>query len=130
MGISKGKRLKRKGSRQLDEFWLITDPLGEENNITRVDIVNESILIDLRDEAHRFAILHHRKSRIRKAKNTELEKIPGVGKKRMKRLLKDFGDIKELKKANLDEINNSINNKTISKEIYKHFHPQKYTTGA
>lgn len=130
MGISKGKRLKRKGSRQLDEFWLITVPLGEENNITRVDIINKSILIDLRDEAHRFAILHHRKSRIRKANNTELEKIPGVGKKRMKKLLKDFGDIKELKKANLDEINNSINNKTISKEIYKHFHQQRYTTGA
>jgi excinuclease ABC subunit C len=124
MGISKGKRLKRRGSRQLDEFWLITEQ-EEESKITRVDIVNKSILIDLRDEAHRFAILHHRKSRIRKAKDTELEKIPGVGKKRMKKLLKDFGDIKGLKKATVTEINNSINNKTVSEEIYAHFHPEK-----
>ncbi|MFA7628193.1 MAG: excinuclease ABC subunit UvrC [Candidatus Dojkabacteria bacterium] len=124
-GISKGKRLKRSGSRQLDEFWLITDPSDKESKITRVDIVNKSILIDLRDEAHRFAILHHRKSRIRKAKNTELEKISGVGKKRMKRLLKDFGDIKALKKATTDEINKSIRNKTVSEEIYKYFHQKK-----
>jgi excinuclease ABC subunit C len=123
MGISKGKRLKRRGSRQLDEFWLITEQ-EEESKITRVDIVNKSILIDLRDEAHRFAILHHRKSRIRRAKDTELEKIPGVGKKRMKKLLKDFGDIKGLKKATVTEINNSINNKTVSEEIYTHFHPE------
>lgn len=121
MGISKGKRLKRKGSRQLDEFWLITNPHEENSKITRVDIVSKSILVDLRDEAHRFAILHHRKSRIREAKNSELEKIPGVGKTRMKKLLKDFGDIKSLRKANIDEINESINNKTVSEEIYKYF---------
>jgi excinuclease UvrABC nuclease subunit len=54
-----------------------------------------------------------------------LEKIPGVGKKRMKKLLKDFGDIKGLKKATATEINNSINNKTVSEEIYTHFHPEK-----
>lgn len=121
MGISKGKRLKRRGSRQLDEFWLITNPHEENSKITRVDIVSKSILVDLRDEAHRFAILHHRKSRIREAKNSELEKIPGVGKTRMKKLLKDFGDIKSLRKANIDEINESINNKTVSEEIYKYF---------
>jgi excinuclease ABC subunit C len=122
MGISKGKRLKRKGSRQLDEFWLITNPNKESNKITRVDIVNKSILIDLRDEAHRFAILHHRKSRIRESKRTELEKISGVGKKRIKKLLKDFGDINGLKKASIEDINKSINNKTVSEEIYKYFH--------
>ena len=125
IGISKGKRLKRRGARQLDEFWLITDSNGKENKIKRVDIINKSILIDLRDEAHRFAILHHRKSRIRKAKNTELEKIPGVGKKRMKKLLKDFGDIRTLKEADLDKINQSINNKTVSEEIYKYFNPKE-----
>jgi len=125
MGISKGKRLKRRGSRQLDEFWLITDSNGKENKIRRGDIINKSILIDLRDEAHRFAILHHRKSRIRKAKDTELEKIAGVGKKRMKKLLKDFGDIRALKEADLDKINKSINNKTVSEEIYNYFHPKE-----
>lgn len=124
MAISKGKRLKRKGARQLDEFWLILEE-EDKSKITRVDVVNKSILVDLRDEAHRFAILHHRKSRIRKAKNTELEKISGVGKKRMKKLLKDFGDIRGLKKASLEEINRSINNNTVSKEIYEYFHREK-----
>jgi excinuclease ABC subunit C len=119
LGISKGKHLKRKGSRQVDEFWLV---INESGKIKRVEITNNSILIDLRDEAHRFAILHHRKARIRSSKTSELDSIPGIGIKRRRALLKHFKGIKTLKGASEEEINKVINNKKISKNIYEYFH--------
>jgi excinuclease ABC subunit C len=118
LGISKGKRLKRKGSRQVDEFWLVINKAGD---IKRVEITNNSILVDLRDEAHRFAILHHRKARIRSSKTSELDSISGVGPKRRKALLKHFKNIQEIKKASEEEINKVVNNKKVSKDIYRYF---------
>jgi excinuclease ABC subunit C len=121
LGISKGKYLKRKGSRQVDEFWLVISETGE---IKRVEITNNSILIDLRDEAHRFAILHHRKARIRSSKASQLDSIPGVGTKRRKALLKHFKGIKALKGANHEEINKVVNNRKVSMNIYEYFHKE------
>jgi excinuclease ABC subunit C len=112
MGISKGKYLKRAGLKKRDEFWIVRD--GE---IYRIDIENPALLIDLRDEAHRFAITHYRKRAIKESKRSKLESIPGVGEKRRKALLKEFKDVKGIKKASIKEINRVINNKKVSKEI-------------
>jgi excinuclease ABC subunit C len=115
MGISKGKYLKRAGSRQRDEFWIVRD--GE---IYRIDIENPALLIDLRDEAHRFAITHYRKRAIKEGKRSKLESIPGVGDKRRKELLKEFKDIKSIKKASVEEINEVIKNRNVSERIKNH----------
>jgi excinuclease ABC subunit C len=115
MGISKGKYLKRAGSRQRDEFWIVRD--GE---IYRIDIENPALLIDLRDEAHRFAITHYRKRAIKESKRSKLESIPGVGDKRRKELLKEFKDIKSIKKASVEEINEVIKNRNVSERIKNH----------
>ncbi len=122
LGISKGKRLKRKGSKQIDEFWLVVSISDNKKTYTikRVEIANNSILIDLRDEAHRFAILHHRKARIRDSKTSQLSKIPGVGEKRRKILLVYFKNIKNIKKAKVEEINKVIKNKKVSIDIHKY----------
>jgi len=127
LGISKGKRLRRKGTRQIDEFWIVinSNNKNEEKEIKRVDIVNNSILVDLRDEAHRFAILHHRKARRRSAKKSELDKIPGVGEKRRRALLKHFKGVGDIKKTTKEEINKVVNNKTVSENIYQYFKAQK-----
>ncbi len=117
VGISKGKRLKRQGKKKLDEFWVV---IG--NEIKRIDIENKSILIDLRDEAHRFAILHHRKARIRESKKSVLADIEGVGEKRRKLLITKFKDIDGIKKATEDDLNNILKNKRIAKNIFKYFH--------
>ena len=117
LGISKGKRLKRKGGKLNDEFWLVVD-----NKIDRIDINSKEILIDLRDEAHRFALLHHRKARRKESVSSELEKIAGVGVKRRKELMKSFGSIKNIETSSLEEIDSVIKNKKVSKEIYNHFH--------
>lgn len=126
LGISKGKRLKRSGQRQLDEFWFLTNGTleeGKENGskVKRVEISNRAILVDLRDEAHRFAILHHRKARRKKSKASVLNGIPGVGEKRRKLLMKNFKGIENIRKANFDEINAIINNKKVSEKIVKYF---------
>ncbi|MEW6409205.1 MAG: excinuclease ABC subunit UvrC [Nitrospirota bacterium] len=62
------------------------------------------LLQRIRDEAHRFAISHHRKLRKKKAVLSILDGIRGVGKTRKVALLRHFGDIKRLRKASLDEI--------------------------
>ena len=117
LGISKGKRLKRKGSKQVDEFWIRRD-----GDIQQVKIKDPSLLINLRDEAHRFAIGHHRRTRRKETVSSELEKITGVGEKRRKLLLKEFKSIENIKKKSVDELNRVVKNEKISKEIYNHFH--------
>jgi excinuclease ABC subunit C len=112
MGISKGKHLKRSGFMQKDEFWIVRN--GE---TYRIDIENPALLIDLRDEAHRFAITHYRKRALKESKRSKLESIPGVGDKRRRALLKKFKDVKEIKEASVEEINDVVNNKKVSKRI-------------
>ena len=112
MGISKGRYLKRKGKALLDEYWIFN---GRE--ILRVDIDSPEILIDLRNEAHRFAIAHFRKESIKQAKSSKLDSIEGIGEKRRKGLLKQFGDIQGIKKATDEEIYKVVKNKEVIKRI-------------
>ncbi len=58
----------------------------------------------IRDEAHRFAISFHRRRRSKSFIHSELDDIPGVGKKRKKILLTHFKSIKKIRAATLDEI--------------------------
>ena len=62
------------------------------------------LLARLRDEAHRFAIKHHRKVRGKAQLKSSLSDIPGVGPKRQKALLKHFGSLKRIKAASLEEL--------------------------
>lgn len=62
------------------------------------------ILTHLRDEAHRFAITHHRKKRAKVLQGSSLEDIPGIGKTLRMRLIKDFGGLEGLKRASLDAL--------------------------
>jgi excinuclease ABC subunit C len=58
----------------------------------------------VRDEAHRFAIRHHRGRRRKVGLASELETIPGVGPARRKALLKTFGSIEAIRAASLEEL--------------------------
>jgi len=112
MGISKGKHIKRKGGQKTDEFWLL-----KENEVLQANIQNPEILIDLRNEAHRFAISHYRRKSIKDSKKSLLDSIPGVGEKRKKELKKVFGSIQELKKASLEEITRVVKSEKIARNI-------------
>jgi len=58
----------------------------------------------VRDEAHRFAVRHHRGRRRRAGLSSQLENIPGVGPARRKALLKTFGSIEAIRGASVEEI--------------------------
>ncbi|HBB64898.1 hypothetical protein A3K02_00150 [candidate division WS6 bacterium RIFOXYD1_FULL_33_8] len=112
MGISKGKHFKRAGLLLKDEFWFVKD--GE---ILQTEILNPEILIDLRNEAHRFAITHYRKQSIKQSKMSILDEIDGIGTKRRKELLTKFKSVDGIKKAKEDEIYEVIKNRVVVKKI-------------
>jgi excinuclease ABC subunit C len=62
------------------------------------------LLQRVRDEAHRFAITHHRNRRSKSMVESVLDDVPGLGEVRRKVLLRHFGSLKKLRAAGLDEI--------------------------
>ena len=62
------------------------------------------LLQRVRDEAHRFAIKHHRNRASKRVRGSELDAIPGVGPSRRAALLKRFGSVKNVRAASVEEI--------------------------
>jgi excinuclease ABC subunit C len=62
------------------------------------------LLQRVRDEAHRFAITHHRKLRSKQTLYSALDRIPGVGGVRKRALLRAFGSVKRIEEATLEEL--------------------------
>jgi excinuclease ABC subunit C len=62
------------------------------------------VIQQLRNEAHRFGISHHRDKRSKSAVQNSLESIPGVGEKTMEKLIKHFKSVKRIKEAKEEEI--------------------------
>ena len=62
------------------------------------------LLQRLRDEAHRFAITHHRSRRAKTVVESLLDGVPGLGEMRRKALLKYFGSMRKLRQATVEEI--------------------------
>ena len=58
----------------------------------------------LRDEAHRFAITYHRTLREKRISSSLLDEIPGIGEVRKRQLLKAFGSVRNLAKADAANI--------------------------
>ncbi|MCX7994630.1 MAG: excinuclease ABC subunit UvrC [candidate division WOR-3 bacterium] len=96
-----------------------------DGRIVSIPSLSRSIILlkRIRDEAHRFAITYHRKVRSREIIASELDRIPGIGKKRKIILLKHFGSIEAIKKACEEDIAKvpSIGKK-IARIIYESLH--------
>jgi excinuclease ABC subunit C len=58
----------------------------------------------IRDEAHRFAITYHRDVRGKRSLESQLDSVPGVGARRKRDLLRHFGSLSALRKADVDAI--------------------------
>jgi excinuclease ABC subunit C len=66
------------------------------------------LLQQMRDEAHRFGITHHRNRRSKSSIQSELDAIQGIGQKTIEKLLKDFKTISNIKTASEIELIESI----------------------
>jgi excinuclease ABC subunit C len=66
------------------------------------------LLQQMRDEAHRFGITHHRNRRSKSSTQSELDAIQGIGPKTKEKLLKDFKTISKIKGANEEDLIKSI----------------------
>jgi excinuclease ABC subunit C len=62
------------------------------------------LLQRVRDEAHRFAITFHRQRRSKRMTASALDSVPGLGEVRRKALLRQFGSLRRLGQASIDEI--------------------------
>jgi excinuclease ABC subunit C len=58
----------------------------------------------IRDEAHRFAVTYHRKVRTGRTLTTRLTEIPGIGPVTARRLLKQFGSLEAIRRADPEEV--------------------------
>jgi len=105
-------------AKRLEEIYFPDDPVP-----LYLDKRSESLKIiqQLRNEAHRFGITHHRNKRSKGAISSELVNIDGVGEKTAQQLLKSFKSVKRIKEASLETLTASVG-ASKAKKIYKTFH--------
>ena len=81
------------------------------------------LIMHIRDEAHRFAITGHRHKRSKQQTHSILEEISGVGPKLRQRLLQQFGGLKGVSRAGVEDLARIKNiNSTLAQKIYDVFH--------
>jgi excinuclease ABC subunit C len=88
-------------AKRLEEVWL---PDSDEPVILPRTSEGLYLLQRLRDEAHRFAITHHRSRRSKTMVESLLDQVPGLGEVRRKALMTHFGSLKKLRSATVEEI--------------------------
>jgi excinuclease ABC subunit C len=88
-------------AKRLEEVWL---PGQEDPVILPRSSEGLYLLQRIRDEAHRFAITHHRSRRSKSMVESVLDGVPGLGEVRRKTLLRHFGSLKRLRAATVDDI--------------------------
>ena len=73
------------------------------------------IIQQLRNEAHRFSLKHHREKRSVTAIQSELEEIPGIGPAIAAKLLKEFKSVKQIKQRSIGELEQVVSSSLASK---------------
>ena len=81
------------------------------------------LIQQLRDEAHRFAIMGHRQRRAKARKQSPLERIPGLGPKKRRELLRQFGGLQGVTGAGVDDLAKVRGiGRTLAETIYNELH--------
>ncbi len=92
-------------AKRLEEIYYPGDSLP-----LYIDKSSETLKIiqQLRDEAHRFGITHHRNKRSKEMTTSELDGVIGIGPKTIDTLLQKFRSVKKIKTASIQELTDVI----------------------
>jgi excinuclease ABC subunit C len=117
VGVAKGA-VRRAGQERL--FWAGQDV----PTILPPDSPALHLVQRIRDEAHRFAITGHRQRRARAQRESVLEAIPGLGPRRRRELLRQFGGLQGVRRAGIEDLTRvrGISRK-LAQSIYDTLHP-------
>ena len=104
-------------AKRLEELFYPDDPIP-----LYLDKKSETLKIiqQMRDEAHRFGITHHRNRRSKGFTITTLTEVDGVGEKTSQMLLSAFKSVKKIKEASEEDLTKVIGTK-LAKSVYQHF---------
>ncbi len=84
------------------------------------------LIQQIRDEAHRFAIAGHRARRGKARTTSTIERIPGIGGKRRQALLKNFGGLREVARAGVEDLARVPGiSPQLAQKIYDAFHGEE-----
>ena len=115
VGVAKGQD--RKPGRESLYLADRTDPLRLPPSSPALHLIQQ-----LRDEAHRFAITGHRARRQKARTRSPLEDIPGLGPKKRRELLKQFGGLQALTRAGIDDLQRVRGiSRQLAEAIYERF---------
>jgi excinuclease ABC subunit C len=108
-------------AKRLEEIYYPNDsiPLYLDKKSETLKIIQQ-----LRNEAHRFGITHHRNKRSKAAIQTELEQIPGIGQQTIVTLLQHFRSTKRVVEASKKELVEVIGESRATK-LYNYYHSNK-----
>lgn len=97
----------------------LVTPEGQEIQIDNNQAVF-SMIGNVQEETHRFAITYHRQLRSKRLRYSELDGIPGVGPKRKQELLRQFKSLSAIGQATIPELERIVP-KDVASAIYHHF---------
>ncbi len=108
-------------AKRLEEIYFPGDsiPLYIDKNSESLRVIQQ-----LRDEAHRFGITHHRNRRSKSQLTSALDSIKGVGEKTREILIANFKSVKRLREASEEEIATVVG-KAKAQAVYGGLHPNR-----
>ena len=101
----------------------LVTPEGQEIRIDNQQAVF-SLIGNIQEETHRFAITYHRQLRSKRLRYSALDQIPGIGPKRKQELLKQFKSLTAIGQASLPELERLLP-KDAAMAVYQHFHREE-----